>query len=110
LTAEAWLTAVGLLLGCVFFFALAGVASSDAGLTVSDVAKRYRVGEDKVRAWIASGQLAAVNTATALCGRPRWVITPEGLAAFERRRAARAPTPRPARRTKKRREVDYYRD
>src|SRR5262245_18072506 len=44
------------------------------GLTVRDVARRYRVSPDKVRAWITSGELRAVNTATALCGRPRWVV------------------------------------
>jgi hypothetical protein len=46
------------------------------GLTVRDVARRYRVGEDKVRGWIARGELAAINTATVMCGRPRWVIPP----------------------------------
>jgi hypothetical protein len=59
-----------------------------AGLTVRDVARRYRVGGDKVRLWIARGELAAVNTAAALCGKPRFVVLPEHLAAFERRRAA----------------------
>ena len=42
--------------------------SADAahGLTTRDVARRYRVGQDKVRKWIARGELVAVNTATAL--------------------------------------------
>ena len=53
--------------------------STQAGLTVADVARRYRVGEDKVRGWIARGELRAVNTATVLCGRPRWVISPDAL-------------------------------
>jgi hypothetical protein len=48
------------------------------GLTVHDVARRYRVGEDKVRAWIGRGELKAVNTAAALCGKPRWVIPARG--------------------------------
>src|SRR4051794_21965418 len=60
---------------------------AQAGYTVADVARRLRVGEDKVRGWIARGELAAINTATALCGKPRWVIPPEALAAFERSRA-----------------------
>jgi excisionase family DNA binding protein len=75
-------------------------------LTVREVARRYRVGEDKVRAWIARGELAAINTASTLCGRPRWVIAPTALAEFERRRAA-APPPRPRRR-KRTPEIDYY--
>jgi hypothetical protein len=80
-----------------------------AGLTVRDVARRYRVGEDKVRAWIARNELAAVNTASALCGRPRWVIMPEALAAFECRRAGGTP-PKPERRQKRTEEIDYFPD
>jgi hypothetical protein len=80
-----------------------------AGLTVRDVARRYRVGEDKVRAWITRGELAAINTAAALCGRPRYVILPDALAAFERRRSA-APPPKPTRRRKRSVAVDYYPD
>jgi transposase len=80
------------------------------GYTVRDVATRLRVGEDKVRSWINSGQLAALNTAAVLCGKPRWVITPEALAAFERGRSA-APPPRPARRRRQPAGmVDFYPD
>src|SRR5262245_4452478 len=77
------------------------------GLTVEDVARRYRISPDKVRAWIASGELPAVNTAATLCGRPRWVIQPEALADFEK---ARRGGPPPAQRRKRRRagEVDYF--
>jgi hypothetical protein len=80
------------------------------GLTVRDVARRYRVGEDKVRAWIARGELAAVNTAAVLCGRPRYVVTPEALAAFERGRAAAEPKPTRRRRPRRPGVVDYYPD
>jgi hypothetical protein len=79
-------------------------------LTVADVARRYRVGPDKVRSWIARGELAAINTAAALCGRPRWVITPAALVAFERRRVG-GPLPKPARRRRRPPAViDYYPD
>ena len=81
----------------------------EPGFTVADVARRYRVGEDKVRAWIARGELAAVNTATALCGRPRWVIPAEALPAFERRRAS-TPPPKPARRRRQSAAIDFYPD
>jgi excisionase family DNA binding protein len=77
------------------------------GLTVADIAKRYRVGADKVRKWIAKGELPAINTATALCGRPRWVIPADALAAFEARRAG-GPVPKPAKRRKKTPMIDYY--
>jgi hypothetical protein len=80
-----------------------------AGYTVADVARRYRVSPDKVRAWIDRGELAAVNTSAALCGRPRWVIPPEALAAFERRRAGGSP-PKPARRRRRPEIIDYFPD
>jgi hypothetical protein len=68
------------------------------GLTVADVARRYRVSPDRVRGWIRAGELApAVNTASALCRKPRFVVTPEALALFERRRSAALP-PKPVRR------------
>jgi hypothetical protein len=80
-----------------------------AGLTVADVARRYRVGPDKVRAWIDRGELKAVNTAVALCGRPRWVIPPEALATFELRRAG-GPAPKPQRRRRRQEAIDFYPD
>jgi hypothetical protein len=79
------------------------------GLTVADVAKRYRVGPDKVRSWITRGELAAVNTAAALCCKPRWVITPEALTAFERPRSG-GPAPKQSQRRKRTVAVDYYPD
>src|SRR6516164_4495278 len=75
------------------------------GLTVRDVARRYRVGEDKVRSWIARGELRAINTAAALCGRPRWVIPVEALAEFEQRRAG-GPLPKPPRRQRRQEAID----
>ena len=50
-----------------------------------------------------------MNTAAAMCGRPRWVVSAEGLAAFEARRAA-APPPKPQRRRRRPEMVDYYKD
>jgi hypothetical protein len=78
------------------------------GYTVPEVARRYRVGQDKVRAWIMRGELDAVNTAALLCGKPRWVIMPEALATFEKRRAG-GPTPEPPRRRQPA-VKDYYPD
>jgi len=78
-------------------------------LTVRDLARRYRVGPDKVRGWIARGEIRAINTATALCGRPRWVVIPDALAVFERRRASGPPLV-PKRKPRKTIAVDYYPD
>jgi hypothetical protein len=79
------------------------------GLTVADVARRYRVGEDKVRAFIARGELVAINTASVLSSKPRWVILPEALADFERRRQG-GPPPNTARRRRPIVPKDYYPD
>jgi excisionase family DNA binding protein len=65
-------------------------AAPAAGLTVREVARRYRICKNKVRRWIANGELRAVNTVTVLCGRPRWIIPPDALPEFERRRPAAA--------------------
>jgi transposase len=79
------------------------------GLTVRDVAKRYRVSPDKVRAWIYRGELYAINTAAVICGKPRWVITAEGLSAFEKKRTG-GPAPKLERRKRRRETIDYYPD
>jgi excisionase family DNA binding protein len=81
-----------------------------AGLTVEDVARRYRVSPDKVRAWISAGELRAINTAARRCARPRFVVTAEALAEFEKARQA-GPPPEAARRRRRRADVvDFYPD
>jgi hypothetical protein len=79
---------------------LLATAPPRKGLTVTEVAQRHRVGEDRVRAWIKSGALKAINTADAKCGKPRFIILPEALAEFEQSRSAGPPPklPRPRRR------------
>jgi Helix-turn-helix domain len=79
------------------------------GLTVADVAARYRVSPDKVRGWIKRGELRAINTAAVQCGKPRFVIPPEALPEFERRRSAALP-PKPARRRRPPEMHDFYPD
>jgi excisionase family DNA binding protein len=80
------------------------------GYTTADVAGLLRVGEDRVRRWIARGELAAVSTADK-GRRPRFIVLPEQLAEFVRRRqVAPPPPPKPARRMKRRHIVDYYPD
>ena len=85
------------------------VDSPDRGLTPRELARLLRVSRDRVRAWIASGELPALNTAPARCGRPRLVILPQHLAEWERSRRA-APQPKPSRRKRRTVEVDYYPD
>jgi excisionase family DNA binding protein len=81
------------------------------GYTPNELAKILRVNADRVRAWIKSGELPAINTASARCGKPRFVILPHHLAEFEKRRqAAETPKPERRRRSKQTTEVDYYPD
>jgi excisionase family DNA binding protein len=78
------------------------------GYTPRELAKILRVGPDKVRALIHSGELGAINTATVRCGKPRFVVLPHHLAQFEQGRRispAAKPTPRPKRR---RDMIDYF--
>jgi len=60
-------------------------------LTLREVAARLGLGNDtdKVRAWIKSGELVAINVARKANGRPRYRIDPIDLAAFEQRRRVR---------------------
>jgi hypothetical protein len=89
----------------------ATTAAPPRGWTVTGLAQRFRVSEDKVRGWIKRGELIAVNTADTRCGKSRYVVTPESLAQFERSRAATTPD-RPAPRHKRRPAamVDFFAD
>jgi hypothetical protein len=87
--------------------------SADAALrghTPNELAKLLRVGPDRVRAWIKSGELPAVNVAVARCGKPRFVVLPHQLAEFTRRRAAGTVPKPPKRRRPPAGAVDYYPD
>ena len=53
------------------------------GLTTAAVARWYCIGEDRVRAMIESGELAAINTAPVACGKPRYIVLPALSTAFE---------------------------
>jgi hypothetical protein len=85
-------------------------SSSVRGYTVRDIARRYRVGEDKVRNWIKRGELSAIDTADKRRARPRYVILPEALVTFERGRQAATPRVPKPKRTKRVELVDFYPD
>jgi hypothetical protein len=81
------------------------------GLTPAEVARYLHVGHDRVRAWIKSGALGALNVAPALCGRPRFVVLPHHLAEFEKRRQAAAPAaPKRRKRRKQSGFIDFFPD
>lgn len=58
-------------------------------LTPPQVARARGVKPAKVLAWIATGELEAVNHAGSVTGRPRWRISDAALAAFDRARSNR---------------------
>jgi hypothetical protein len=80
-----------------------------AGYSVADLCRRWKVGADKVHAFLRRGELVGINVASTLSGRPQWRIAPEEVARFERRRASE-PAPTQPRRRKRTQEVDYYPD
>ncbi len=60
-------------------------------LTPPQVAERFGIDPEKVRAFIDSGELRAINVAAKRCSRPRWRISPDALADFEASRSATPP-------------------
>ena len=83
--------------------------SRTTGLTPNELARVLRVSPDRVRGWIRSGELAAINTAGTRCGRPRFVVLPHHLAEFEHGRLAADP-PKPKARRRRTVAIDYYPD
>ena len=69
-------------------------------LTPPQVAKQLGVSPDKVLDWIRKGELSATNVAAG-SGRPRYRISAEDLAKFQRTRQNVKPPPRPPRRPRK---------
>jgi hypothetical protein len=49
------------------------------GMTVIEVAKYLRIGPDKIRNLIKTGQLGAINTSMCRSGKPRYVVLPHHL-------------------------------
>jgi hypothetical protein len=76
------------------------------GYTVTDLARRFRVSEEKVRAWLRSGALRGLNVGD-IGGRVRFVVTPESLADFEAGRSVAEP-PKTPRRKKRPARREWY--
>src|SRR5712692_2208597 len=84
-------------------------AVATQGFSVADLCRRWKIGADKIRAFLRRGDLVGINVATNLSGRPQWRITRESVELFERRRSS-APAERPQRRRRRPQLVDYYPD
>ncbi len=70
-----------------------------ATFSVKDLQDRYGVGEHTVLAWIARGELKAINVARTQGVRPKWRITQSALDGFE---ALRETSPKPEQPARKR--------
>jgi hypothetical protein len=77
--------------------------------SVAELAERWRIGQDKVLAFIRKGDLVAVNVAAHTSGRPQWRVTPEEVARFESKRTS-APPPKPTRRKRATGKKDWFPD
>lgn len=68
---------------------------------VQQVAERFDINENKVLAWIGSGELEAVDVSQGKGGRPRWRIHIDAIERFELNRRSIKPIPsRPVRQRK----------
>jgi len=72
--------------------------------TPPGIGEELGVNADRVRGWILSGQLAAVNVADGV--RPRWRISQEAFDDFLKKRSAVQKLPAPPKR-KRSREVPF---
>ena len=64
-------------------------------LTPPELASRWGISVDKVMTWIRSGELRAINAASAGRNhRPRFLIDLDDIADFERRREVVPPPPK----------------
>ncbi len=69
-------------------------------LTPPEVAKLLGVNPDKIRNWIRSGDLKAINIAKSLSGRPRYVVDRDELERFKAKRSVQKPLPSTVRKQK----------
>ena len=86
----------------------AGQLNAQQWMTPAQVATERGIRTGKVLAWIATGQLVAVNHATRLGGRPRWRISRAALDCFDAARSYRAPAPGPRRRRRDPDVVNFF--
>jgi hypothetical protein len=84
-------------------------SAPERGLTPNELARVLRLSPDRIRAMIVAGELGAVDTARHRCGRPRYIVLPEHLAAWVRGRQVASP-PKPPRRRRQPVAIDYYPD
>jgi hypothetical protein len=83
-------------------------APRQAGFSIADLCRRWKVGADKIRGFLRRGELVGVNVAANLSAKPQWRISPEEVERFERRRTSTPPPKAAPRRRRTANTVDYY--
>ncbi len=86
------------------------VTSDPHGFTPNQLAKLLRVSPDRIRAWIKSGELPALDTAPPRSRKPRFIVLPAHLEQFERKHRAVPTATKPPRRRRRTAGVDFYPD
>ena len=84
------------------------IPSTKTSFTPPELAELWGVSPDKVRAWIHSGELQAVNQAAKQGGRPRYRISRKAIEKFEARRSVQQEVARPRKRRKPADDVTEY--
>ena len=74
--------------------------SRKKGFKPPELAKQWGVSPDKVRAWILSGELEAIDISKTQGGRPRYLIPQAAIEAFEACRSIQTPPEPSPRRTR----------
>ncbi len=87
---------------------MASLPKDKAWFTPPELARYWGVSPDKIRNWIRSGELEAVNQVARQGGRPRYRISREAVEKFEARRSVQVVPARPRRRPKKSDDVIEY--
>jgi hypothetical protein len=82
--------------------------NSEHGWTPRELGKILRVSPDRIRNWIRSGELPALNLAPSGSAKPQFRILPHHLDEFERRRRVPSPPQPVPRRRRQSNVVDYY--
>ena len=72
------------------------------------VADAWGISPDKVVAWIRAGELRAINAATRIGSRPRYLIDVDDLAAFEAMRSIQPLTPTRRRRRHNQDVIEFF--
>jgi hypothetical protein len=85
---------------------------TERGLTVPELARLLRIGPARIRTMIRNGELKAVDTSSAASNKPRYVVMPADLQAWQDRHQAGQPLPAPRKRRPvlQHGEIDFFPD